>query len=135
MRRRRSCQHSPAPNTLHSAILRHSHIARYPTMLRHVEWTMGIDVSIAYISCIFSDKIPDDGGNSFTHLPDYTASIPDYSIHIKCESTAGSSSRPHQPMKADSRSYGSVCAASTLHMATTGHTAFPCPLMKLSNLR
>jgi len=106
----------PAANTVHSAILRHSHIARYPIKLRHVVWTMGIGVSKAYISRIFSDKMPDDGGNSLTLLPDYTASIPDYSIHIHYESTAGSSSRPHQPQEADSRSSGSACAASTLHI-------------------
>lgn len=117
----------PAPNTVHSAILRYSHIARYLKMLRHVMWTMGIDVSKAYISCIFCDKMP-DGGNSFTHLPDYTASIPDYSIHTHCAGTAGSSSRPHQPQEADSRSSGSACAPPTLHIVTTGHTTFPRPL-------
>jgi len=53
-------------------------------------------------------------------------------IYVHCESTAESSSRPHQPQEADSRSSGSACAPSTLHIVTTGHTAFPCPLMKLS---
>jgi hypothetical protein len=133
MHRRRSCQHPTPPPPKYSSF-RHLMIFSHrtePTVLRHVVWTKGIDVSGAYI-CIFSDKMPDDGGNSVTHLPDYTASIPDYSIHIHCESTAGFSSRPHQPQEADSRSYGSACAPSTLHTVTTGHTTFPCPLMKLS---
>ena len=73
----------PCPQYIpYSAILWYSHIARAPTLLRHVVWTIGIDVSKAYVAWIFSVKMPDDGGNSFTHLPDYTAYIPDYSYAL-----------------------------------------------------